>query len=65
MTSLVPPDSREEGFPCQHIPLNDAGFTIDTFYRLGTFEDAESAVRAWLVKEIHNLETETESEIRV
>lgn len=65
MTSLVPSDCLGERFPCQHIPLNEAGFTIDTYYRLGTFEDAERAARTWLVKKIHELETETQSEIRV
>jgi hypothetical protein len=57
MASLVPSDCLGERFPCRHIPLNDAGFTIDTYTRLGTFEEAETAVRAWLRKKIHELET--------
>jgi hypothetical protein len=57
MASLVPSDCLGERFPCRHIPLNDAGFTIDTYTRLGTFEEAEGAVRAWLRKKIHELET--------
>jgi hypothetical protein len=56
MTTLVPADCLGEKFPCRHIPLNEAGFTIDTYYRLGTFEEAEAAVRTWLRKRIADLE---------
>lgn len=56
MTSLVPADCLGEKFPCRHIPLNEAGFSIDTYYRLGTFEEAEAATRTWLRKIIANLE---------
>jgi hypothetical protein len=56
MTSLVPADCLGEQFPCRHIPLNVAGFTVDTYYRLGTFEEAEAATRTWLQKIIANLE---------
>jgi hypothetical protein len=56
MTSLVPADCLGEKFPCRHIPLNNAGFSIDTYYRLGTFEEAEAATRTWLQKIIANLE---------
>src|SRR6516225_1254111 len=57
LTTLVPLDSLGEKFPCRHIPLNDAGFTIDTYYRLGTFEEAEAALAAWLRNMIRQLET--------
>jgi hypothetical protein len=56
MTTLVPADCLGERFPCRHIPLNEAGFTIDTYYRLGTFEEAEAAVGTWLRKKITDLE---------
>jgi len=56
---FVPADCRDETIPCRHIPLNDAGYTLDTYYRLGTFEEAEAVVRTWLRKKIHELETET------
>lgn len=56
---FVPPDSRDEQIPCRHIPLNNAGYTLDTYYRLGTFEETETAVWTWLQKRIHELETET------
>jgi hypothetical protein len=56
MTSLVPADCLGEKFPCRHITLNEAGFSIDTYYRLGTFDEAEAAVRTWLRKMIATLE---------
>ena len=55
MASLVPSDCFSEKFPCRHIPLNDEGFTIDTYYRLGTFEELEAAVKGWLLKKIQEL----------
>ena len=57
LSSLVPSDCMGERFPCQHITLNDAGFTLDTYYRLGTFEEAETAVESWLRKKIQESET--------
>jgi hypothetical protein len=57
MASLVPSDCLGERFPCRHIPLNDMGFTIDTYTRLSTFEETETAVCTWLRKKIHELET--------
>jgi len=57
MTTLVPSDCMNEKFPCRHIPLNEAGFTIDTYYRLGTSAEAEAALGTWLRKMIQQLET--------
>jgi len=69
LAALVPLDSLNEKFPCRHIPLNEAGFTIDTYYRLGTFEEAEAALRTWLRKMIQHLEAlapdEKQAEFRV
>lgn len=53
---FVPTDSRNEKVPCRHITLNIEGYTIDTFYRLGTQEELEEAMSAWLRKTIHRLE---------
>ena len=64
MTSLVPADCLGEKFPCRHIPLNEAGFSIDTYYRLGTFEEAEAATRTWLRKIIASLEALAPAENR-
>ncbi len=57
---LVPVDCRGEKIPCRHIALNAEGFTIDTYYRLGTHEETEVAVAAWLRKTIKELELERE-----
>lgn len=56
MASLVPPDCLGERFPCRHIALNKDGYTIDTYCRLGTFPEAESAVECWLRARIAELE---------
>lgn len=45
---FVPQDCRGERIPCRHIPLNVEGYTIDTFYRLGTQEELEAAWSGWL-----------------
>jgi len=54
--NLVPADCRNQKIPCRHIPLDAKGFTIDSYYRLGTHEEAEAAVGAWLRKIIKHLE---------
>ena len=64
MTTLVPADCLGEKFPCRHIALNEAGFTVDTYYRLGTFDEAEDAVRNWLRKKIADLEAVAPAENR-
>jgi hypothetical protein len=56
LMNLVPADCRNEKIPCRHIPLNPEGYTIDTYYRLGTYEEVEAAVQAWLRKTIKQLE---------
>lgn len=55
---FVPPDCRAEPIPCRHITLNVKGFTIDTYYRLGTHQELETAVASWLHKAIKQLEQE-------
>jgi hypothetical protein len=49
-------DCHDERIPCRHIPLNKEGFTLDTYYRLGIFDEAEAAARDWLRKKISELE---------
>jgi len=58
LTDLVPEDSLSEKIPCRHIPVNAQGFTIDTYYRLGTPEEVEAALAAWLREAIERLEQE-------
>jgi hypothetical protein len=56
---FVPGDCRGERIPCRHISLNVEGYTIDTFYRLGTPEELEAGVAGWLRKTIQRLEMES------
>ena len=55
LMQFVPPDCREERIPCRHIPLNTEGYAIDTYYRMGTYEELEAAVATWLRDTIHRL----------
>ena len=56
LMQFVPPDCREEKIPCRHISLNAEGYTIDTYYRIGTYEEVEGAVATWLRETIQRLE---------
>ncbi len=56
LNQLVPTDLRRRNIPCRYIPLNEQGETIDSFYRCGTREELESALRNWLGTTIHRLE---------
>ena len=55
LMQFVPPDCREEKIPCRHIPLNAEGYTIDTYYRMGTQEELERAMANWLRETIQRL----------
>jgi len=56
LTMFVPPANRSEAIPCRHIPLNEAGETIDSFYRRHTQRELEEALNSWLRKRIKELE---------
>ncbi len=58
LMQLVPSERRSARVPCLHIPLNFAGETVDSFYRSGTQEELEDALRAWLQATIERLEEE-------
>lgn len=58
LLQFVPLDCREERIPCRHIPLNAEGYTIDTYYRMGTQEELEAALGDWLCETIQRLEGE-------
>lgn len=58
LMQLVPGESRKEKIPCRHIPLNEAGETIESFYRTGTQPELEDAYGKWLRKTIQKLEEE-------
>jgi hypothetical protein len=56
---FVPPASCLEATPCRHIPLNEAGETIDSFYRHHTQLELEGALEVWLRANIKRLEEGT------
>ena len=53
---LVPPALRAEKTPCRHIPLNEAGETLDSLYRWSEHAEVEEAVDSWLRTTIAKLE---------
>ena len=65
LMNLVPADCRNEKIPCRHIPLNPEGYTIDTYYRLGTYQEVEAAVQAWLRKTIKQTGAGARSKVSV
>jgi len=52
---VCPAASRLEAIPCRHISLNEAGETIDSFYRRQTQIELGEALDAWLRKTIKQL----------
>lgn len=58
LMQFVPSDCREEKIPCRHIPLNTEGYTIDTYYRIGTHVELEATLSSWLRETIRRLEQE-------
>ena len=58
LAQLVPEKLRTQKIACRYIPLNPLGDTIDTYYRTGTQQDLEDAVRQWLLYTIARLRRE-------
>ncbi len=58
---LVPEKARDARTPCDYIPLNATGDTLDSLYRTGTQREIEEAVGAWLRATIQKLEEEKAS----
>lgn len=58
LMQFVPRECREEKIPCRHIPLNEEGETIESFYRTGTQPELEEVYGKWLRQTIRNLELE-------
>ena len=55
---FVPEECQSEPVPCRHIPLNESNETVDSFYRTGTQQELEEALRNWLTSTIARLEAE-------
>ena len=58
MMQLVPGNYHGSEVPCRHIPLNEKGETVDSFYSSGTEQELEVAVVKWLRGMIRKLEAE-------
>lgn len=56
---LVPKEMHHAKVPCRYIPLSNRGETVDSFYRSGTQEELELALRQWLGAAILRLEKHT------
>jgi hypothetical protein len=61
LMQFVPAERRGEALPCHHLPLNDAGETVDLLERRGTPEETEEAVKNWLRREIAQIRQERET----
>ncbi len=58
LMQFVSSERRHEATPCWHIPLNEIGQTVDSFYRWGTEDELEHALRTWLWSTILSIEDE-------
>lgn len=56
LMQVVPTEYREKKIACRYIPLNEKGETIDSFYRFGTRDELEAALKKWLRGTIERLE---------
>ena len=61
LAGLAPEILRRRNVPCRYIPLNEKGETIDYFYRFGTRDELEAALRRWLHAMIGQLEKSDQS----
>jgi len=69
LMQVIPEEQRKRKIACRYIPLNEQGETIDSFYRFGTRDELEAALRKWLRATIERLEmaghTEKTDEIEI
>jgi hypothetical protein len=56
LMQFVPPDRRDAKIPCHHIPLTEAGDTVDSVGRWAGTDEIEAFVENWLRKTIEQLE---------
>ncbi len=55
---FVAPELREEQVACRFVDLTGNGVTVDSLYRCGTPAESEEALRTWLQRRIHDLESQ-------
>jgi len=53
---LVEDRYQTQKVPCRFVPISDDGRTIEWYYRNGTQEELEAALRKWLQERIAGLE---------
>jgi hypothetical protein len=58
LTDFVPPEGVAEPVPCHHIPLNDAGETLETLESLDNQKRMEETVKNWLRGRIRQIQEE-------
>jgi hypothetical protein len=58
---FVPRGRRAEVVPCRHIPLNEAGETVQSLYNTTAADEIENAVREWLEDRIEELKQYVDS----
>jgi hypothetical protein len=58
LLDLVPPEGRAEVVPCHHIPLNEAGETVETLEMEDNQQKLEESVKNWLQTRIRQIEEE-------
>jgi hypothetical protein len=58
LMQFVPEPAREQQVPCRHIPLTEAGQTVDYYYQYGTQVELEESLKKWLQKQIQRIEKE-------
>jgi hypothetical protein len=56
LMALVPEQDRDKAVPCDHIPLNAAGETVETLYRYASQHEIEEVLKQWLRASIQRLE---------
>ena len=58
LMQFVAPELHEEQVPCRFVDLTGNGVTVDSLYRCGTPAESEEALRNWLQRRIHELESQ-------
>jgi hypothetical protein len=56
LAQFVPAASMTEEIPCRFIPLTAEGQTVEDLYRMGSQDEMEKALEAWLRAKIENIE---------
>ncbi len=57
LIDFVPPDHRADELPCHHIPLNDAGDTVEDLELESNQTKLEETLKQWMRGRIKEIET--------